>query len=108
MGEYQKHVRGEVEYGIAGIPDVVASMSTRKDKKGREVAYQGESYIMMVRFTNDGPIIETVNAYGASNRADSPHFTDQMELFVNQRLKPMSLSREDVQKNAERVYHPMK
>ena len=50
--------------------------------------------------------IETVKCYGASNHPDSPHYTDQMELFVNQQTKPMSLDKAEVLKTAKRVYHP--
>jgi acyl-homoserine-lactone acylase len=50
--------------------------------------------------------METVNAYGASSNKSSPHYTDQMEMFVNKQTKPMTLDKEKVLKEAKRIYHP--
>jgi len=66
----------------------------------------GDSYIELVRFSKDGVEIESVNAYGASNKKDSPHYTDQMEMYVNQRTKTMTLDKEKVMSEAVRKYHP--
>jgi acyl-homoserine-lactone acylase len=67
---------------------------------------QGDAFIELVRFTKDGPIIETLNTYGASARKNSPHYTDQMEMFTKQQTKPMTLNKAEVYKNAEKIYHP--
>ena len=62
---------------------------------------------MLVKYPSEGlPIIETVNNYGASNHSDSPHYDDQMELFVNQQRKSMTLDINLVRKEAVRIYHP--
>ena len=42
----------------------------------------------------------------ASNQPASPHYADQMELFVQQKTKPMTLNKAQVYKEAKRVYHP--
>jgi len=59
-----------------------------------------------VRFSENGVELETVNAYGASNRKDSPHYTDQMELYVDQKLKKMTLDKATIFNEAESIYHP--
>ncbi len=106
LGQLQRHTRGEVDLPYGGGPDVLAAVGSRPYKDGRLRAYTGDSYIQMVRFTTDGPIIETVNAYGASAKPGNPHYTSQMELFVNQQLKPMTLEKERVLAEAVRVYRP--
>lgn len=107
LGDLQRHVRGNISLPMAGMPDVIAAMDSKKDKKGRLIADAGESYISMVRFPEQGlPIIETINAYGTSNMPGSPHYTDQMEMYANQQLKPMTLDWVEVEKNAVRSYHP--
>lgn len=108
LGTYQKLIRGETELPIWGLEDVLAAM--RSEKAGGKVrkAEQGESYILMVRYSKEGPVLESVNVYGASNQADSPHYDDQMELFSNQELKPMSLNKEEVLKKAKEIYSPGK
>lgn len=107
LGEYQFLVRGDKALPMQGIDDVLAAMRSVPWKDGRVKAYQGESYIMMIRYRKDKlPIIETVNAYGASNHEEGPHYDDQMNLFVQQKRKPMTLDIEEVRKNAERIYQP--
>jgi acyl-homoserine-lactone acylase len=82
-------------------------MYTKPYTKGRVQSNQGDSYIQLIKFSKTGlPEIETINCYGASNHPDSPHYTDQMELFVNQQTKPMTLDKAEVLKTAKRIYHP--
>ena len=50
--------------------------------------------------------MESVNAYGASNKASSPHYTDQMGLFVGQQFKPNTFDKAKIYQEAKRVYHP--
>ncbi len=106
LGELQRHSRGNVDLPVSGGPDVLAAMSTKKRKDGRIRAKSGDSYIELVRYSDSGVEIETVNAFGASARPDSPHSTDQMELFVNRKLKTMTLDKDEVYKNAKKIYHP--
>ncbi len=108
LGRLQRHTRGTVSLPCPGIPDVLAAMDSKPTKTGELRANQGESYIELVRFRKDAlPEIETVNAYGASNHADSPHYTDQMGMFVNQQTKKMTLDKKQVLQEAKRVYHPV-
>lgn len=106
LGEIQRHVRGSKDLPMSGLKDVLAAMSSKPYKNGKFRTDSGESYISLVQFSSDGVEIETVNAYGASNKKTSPHYTDQMEMFVNQQLKPMTLKKEKVLKEAIRVYSP--
>lgn len=107
LGEYQKLVRGNNEYPLGGLPDVIAAMNNNYMGDGKVRGSSGESYIMMIRYPKDAlPIIETVNVFGASNRPGSPHYDDQVPLFLNQKRKKMTLDIDEVRKNAERIYHP--
>ena len=109
LGDYQFLVRGDKQIPVNGIPDVITAMYSKSFKNGRVKAFQGESYIMLIRYPVEGlPIIETVNVYGASNQPESPHYDDQMLLFVNQERKSMTLDLEKVRAEAERIYHPIK
>jgi acyl-homoserine-lactone acylase len=107
LGDVQKHVRGDKEIGVGGATDVIAANVTRPYKKGMLKTFVGDSYIVLVDFDETGkPRIETINAFGASNRPDSPHYTDQMELWATQKTKPMTLDKVEIYKSAESVYHP--
>ncbi|HUH75377.1 MAG TPA: penicillin acylase family protein [Chitinophagales bacterium] len=92
LGDFQKLVRGERELPVSGMMDVIATMWSKPYKDGKYKAEAGESYIMMVQWDKDGPTIETISPYGTSNHAESPHYSDQMDMFVNKKLKKMSLN----------------
>jgi len=106
LGKIQVHQRGKVELPMPGNQDVIAAMYSKPYKKGKFKTNQGESYILLVRFSEKGVELESINAYGASNHKKSPHFTDQMEKYTNQELKKMSLSKEEALKNAVKIYAP--
>ncbi|SDA63824.1 acyl-homoserine-lactone acylase [Algoriphagus alkaliphilus] len=106
LGEYQKLVRGDKVLPIWGIDDVLTTIRSTPWENGMRKATQGESYILMVKFGDGLPIIESINVYGASNRPESPHYADQMERFISRDLKKMTLDKAEVLKNAKRVYHP--
>ncbi len=67
LGTYQKLVRGKKELPLFGLEDVLSAMRSEPHQAGMRKGVQGESYIMMVRFGAGLPVIETINAYGASN-----------------------------------------
>lgn len=109
LGQFQRHTRGKHDYPVAGHREVPFAMQTKPDpkRKGIFVATGGETYIQLVQFdSEEGPILQTVNCYGASHHPESPHYADQMEMFVNEELKPMTLEWERVLESAERRYHP--
>ncbi len=107
LGQVQKLARGNKILPIWGLPDVLTAMYTAPYENGTRKGIAGESYIQLVRFKRGQlPRISSIINYGASNHPESPHYSDQMELFIHQKLKPMSLLKADVMKNATRVYHP--
>ncbi len=106
LGDIQKLVRGDKEIPLPGLPDVLAPMYSVPYKKGMIKGTQGDAYVELVRFTKNGPVIESMNVYGASSRKNSPHYTDQMDLYVKQQTKTMTLNKEEVYKSAEKIYHP--
>lgn len=107
LGDYQLLVRGDFEVPVSGMLDVITAMDAVPYKHGRTKALQGESYIMLVRYPEEGlPIIETVNVFGASNHPDSPHYRDQMLMYLKQQRKPMTLDIGEVRENAKVIYHP--
>lgn len=102
----QRHTRGNVNLPVSGGTDVMAALSASKQEDGTLRARAGDSYVQLARFSKDGVEIESVHAYGASAKPESPHYTDQMQMYVNRELKTMTLNKEEVMKSAKRVYHP--
>ena len=106
LGKMQRLIRGDVSLPVAGAPDVLAALSVDYYDNGLLKARHGDSYIELVRYSKDGVEIETVNCYGSSNKEGSPHYTDQMNLYVNQQTKKMTLDKETIFREAVRTYHP--
>lgn len=106
LGEFQKLVRGDKSLPIFGLPDVVTAMRGEPYKDGKIKITHGESYIGLVRFTPTKTYYESVISYGNSRRPESPHYTDQMELYVNFKTKTMSFDRSEVLNSALERYAP--
>ena len=106
LGDFQKLVRGEKELPVFGLPDVVTAMRGEPYKDGKIKITHGESYIGLVRFTPTKTYYESVISYGNSRRPESPHYSDQMELYVNFKTKTMSFDRLEVLNTAINRYAP--
>ena len=106
LGDFQKLVRGDKELPIFGLPDVVTAMRGSAQKNGTIKINHGESYIALIRFGKNKTNVESIICYGSSNHPDSPHYSDQMEMYRRFDTKPMYFDRENVIKDARRIYHP--
>jgi acyl-homoserine-lactone acylase len=107
LGDIQKLVRGEKEWPLGGFPDLLSPQWTEPMANGKLKSIGGDGLIMFVRFQKEGlPKIETINMYGASAKAGNKHFDDQVDMYLKQQTKTMTLDKATVYKNAERVYHP--
>ena len=106
LKDFQKHVRGDVELPVSGLVDMIAATSTANYNSGMVKAVSGDSYIMLIRYGDDQVEVETVLPYGASAHANSPHYTDQMHMYVNHKRKKMSLDKDVIMKSAIKIYHP--
>ena len=107
LGDIQKLVRGDKEYPGPGFPDLLSPEWGVPYKDGKRKITGGDAYVALVRFPKQGlPIIETSNTYGASAKIGKPHFDDQVDLFLQQKTKPMTLDKAEVLRTAKRIYHP--
>lgn len=107
LGELQRHRRGEVDLPVGGGPNILAAMYSAEGKDGRFESMVGDGFIQFVKYDRSGPIlIQTMMPYGASSKPDSPHYTDQMKMYVNQELKDMTLDLEVIKSRAVSRYHP--
>ena len=106
LGEFQKLVRGDKELPIWGLPDVITAMSSRPYKDGMHKVFAGESYIGLVRFTKDGPIMESIMSFGNSDDPSSDHYTDQMEMYSKFQTKKMTFDKKEIYRKAKSIYSP--
>ena len=106
LGDLQRHTRGEISLPVSGLIDMIAPTYVTKYKEGTYRSVSGESYIMLVKYSDSNIEIETVLPYGNSNDPLSPHYTDQMKLYIDKKTKPMTLDKQLIYKNAASVYNP--
>ena len=106
LGDFQKLVRGDKELPIWGLPDVITAMSSRPYKDGKHKVTQGESYIGLVRFNENGPILESIISYGNSDNPESDHYTDQMEKYSKFQTKKMTFDKNIIYSEAKEIYNP--
>lgn len=112
LGTIQRHRREKDDLGVSfpmsGMPENLAAMIyKRDDKKGILRTYAGESFILIAQYGEQGvEKLETIVPFGASSDPKNPHYNDQMEMYVRQELKPMSLDRNEVFQTAKSIYQP--
>lgn len=107
LGEIQRLVRGDKDWPLGGFPDLLSPQWTEPYNSGRLKSVGGDGLIMFVRFAkNELPKIETINMYGASAKPGNKHFDDQVEMYLQQKTKAMTLDKAAVYINSERVYRP--
>jgi len=108
LGDVQRMIRGDKSLPAHGLREVPRATDTKlhDKKKGIYKVTGGDGYIQVARFGKDGTKVSSINALGASNHPDSPHYNDQMEMFTNHEYRTIHFDRETLERKAERVYHP--
>ena len=103
--------QGDVDLPLDGGSDTLRAATTwRVEDDGRLSLVHGDSFIQWVEWPAPGNEEERVTSrsiqpFGAATtRPDSPHYTDQMQLYVDHKLKPVHFWRDDVEANAKQRY----
>ncbi len=100
--------RGSVDLGLGGAPDVPHAIYGNLNNQGRFVGTAGDSSIILVRWDAEGNLSsESIHQFGSATLdRTSPHYADQVPLFVNRQLRPVWFTEADVRANLERAYRP--
>ncbi|HVG59416.1 MAG TPA: penicillin acylase family protein [Hyalangium sp.] len=109
LGELIRLRQGKVDLPLDGGSDSLrAAMNYDEAPDGRLAIRHGDSFIMFVTWDKAGKVrAESVQPFGsASTRPDSPHYTDQAQLFVQHKFKPVWFDPEELKAHAERSYRP--
>ena len=109
LGDLQRLRRGTVDLPANGGTDTLrAATSWDPRPDGRMRVKHGDSFIMLVTWDKAGQVSsQSIQPYGAAtNRPDSPHYTDQMAMFEARKFKPVHFDRGDIIAHAKRAYRP--
>lgn len=107
LADVQRMIRGKVNLPANGGTDTLRAATTWEPQAdGQMRVKHGDSFIMLINWDKAGHVSsQSIQPYGAAtNRPDSPHYTDQMKLFVEHRFKPVHFEASDLAKHAERAY----
>lgn len=106
--EVNRLIRGDVDLGMGGGPDILHATYGQAQEDGRLRVFVGDAYIMLVRWDANGNVTaESIHQYGSNTgHEDSPHYADQAPLAVQQQLKPVWYDEADILANLEKEYRP--
>ncbi len=107
-GDLFRHRRGKVDLPFQGGPEVLAAGLPKMEKDGHLKNVSGESLIMLVDFNPKEGTYKayTINAYGSSANPHSPHYTDQMLPYIQQKTRLILQGFENQKKYASKIYSP--
>ena len=94
-----------VGIGSALWGSLPAYKSSYQNGTKKRYGYNGNSFVCAVEF---GPKVKAKSLLAGGNSGDSKskHFMDQSVMYQKGQFKDVLFYKEDVQKNAERTYHP--
>ncbi|MGB3469638.1 MAG: acylase [Erythrobacter sp.] len=111
MSDLVRLRQGDVDLPLDGGSDTLRAATTWEvHEDGRLALVHGDSFIQWVEWpapgTANGRVTSrSIQPFGAATtRPGSPHYTDQMQLYVDHKLKPVRFWRDDVEANAQRTY----
>lgn len=103
MADLLRLRQGGLDLPLDGGSDTLrASTTWDVDDDGRLSLKHGDSFIMWIEWLPGKPVSSrSIQPFGAATtRPASPHYTDQMQLFVEHKLKPVRFWRDDILANA--------
>jgi acyl-homoserine lactone acylase PvdQ len=94
-----------IGFGPALWGSLPAFKSDYREGTQKRYGYNGNSFVCAVEF---GPKIKAKSLLAGGNSSDpkSKHFDDQSEMYQKGTFKDVLFYKEEVEKNAERSYHP--
>ncbi|OUL61318.1 acylase [Flavobacterium sp. AJR] len=94
-----------IGYGPGSWGSLPSFKSSFQKNTKKRYGYNGNSFVCAVEF---GTKVKAKSLLAGGNSGDvkSKHFYDQAEMYQKRQFKDVLFYKEDVEKNAERTYHP--
>jgi acyl-homoserine-lactone acylase len=101
-------IRGHVDLGLGGGPDVLHDVDGDLQEDGRIKGNLGDSYVLLVTWDKGGMVhSRSIHQYGSATLdQSSPHYADQSPLFVKCELKPVWREESEIRRHLESEYRP--
>lgn len=105
LGKITCHERNGKMYCAAGFPDMMSPGYSTPNPKGQMVMEYADTYIHFVKFGKTGPeLIKTLLPFEDTKYCED--YKDELEMFNQEKLKPMSMDKAEIMKDAQKTYHP--
>ena len=101
--------RGRLDLPASGGPDVLRAIEDFElDRDGTYSARSGDSLVMFVEWDRTGrQRVETIHQFGSATLDEhSPHYADQVALFLSEQTKTISMDEAELRTQLERDYRP--
>lgn len=107
-GNVNRLIRGDVNLGLAGGPDISHAVYGLPNENGQIKGWAGDAFLMLVEWGKDGHVTsESIHQYGSNTQhEESTHYADQASLFVERKLKPVWRELKSIKENLSRAYKP--
>ena len=109
-GDVQFAVRGDERipiHGGEGTSGVLNAQQSRwVDALGGYVPFHGSSYVQVVTFDDQGPVVDAILSYSQSTDPASPHYADQTRLYSAKRWIRLPFHAADI--NADKALTTLK
>ena len=109
LGQFIRLRQGDIDLPMDGGPDALrAETSYDELPDGRLANKHGDSFIMVVTWDRSGRVnSESIQPFGAATtRPGSKHYTNQAQMFVDHRFKPVWFTPASLKGHVERRYRP--
>jgi acyl-homoserine-lactone acylase len=109
LSAVQRLIRGQVNLPANGGTDTLrAATIWEPQPDGTMRVRHGDSFIMLTNWDKAGTVTsQSIQPYGAAtNRPNSPHYTDQMKMFEDRKFKPVHFEWADAVAHAKKRYRP--
>ena len=99
-------VRGSKKTAVQGGPDVLRAIYGRNDEEGDLKASGGDGLYIHVSWDKNGTQdSKSIHQYGSATQdASSSHFSDQLELYIDEKYKPTFYKEEVLKRNVKKEY----
>ncbi|MCP4419826.1 MAG: hypothetical protein GY805_24705 [Chloroflexi bacterium] len=106
--EVNRLVRGDVDLGLGGAPDVLHAIYGELGEDGRFQGIAGDSYILLVTWQPDGSVnSNSIHQFGSATAvAASSHYADQAAIFVRRELTPVWFTEAEILAHLQEEYEP--
>jgi penicillin amidase/acyl-homoserine-lactone acylase len=108
-GDVFRLIHGDKNLAISGGPDTLRAVYGKAlNEQGQAENKAGDGFMMFVSWDQNGLVYsESAHQYGSATLDESsPHYNDQMEMFVNEELRLVPFHLHDLAGQVTRRYRP--